>query len=161
VTRAPVRGNLFAVAMGIGGQITFCWYLILNFFAFNLLSHVMFRPWLFYGNVIVLATSGYPNGYIMGRVLRLFGREHDWKPVAAVSALCFPLYCVLMIFLIDFFEWSESAQEEFDFLRASATFILWCCIGIPMTYIGAAKAMEDHPSSTFEKRNTNPRTIPD
>jgi hypothetical protein len=67
-----------------------------------------------------------------------------------VSALCFPLFCIACIAAIDFFEWSEAAGEEFDFLRASATFIVWCLIGVPTTYIGAAKAMETEFEGAFK-----------
>lgn len=150
MTRAPIRGNLFAVAMGIGAQVLFCWASLLVFFNFNLLAHVTLRPWIFYLTVLELACSGFFNGLVLGYVLRLFGREHDWKPVAAVSAVFFPLFCLVCIAFIDFFEWSQNAGEEFDFLRASASFILWLCIGIPTTYIGAAKAMQIEIEGTFK-----------
>ena len=126
-----------------------------------MIAHVTLRPWLFYFTVFELACSGLANGFTLGYFLRLFGREHDWKPVAAVSAVFFPLFCLVCIAFIDFFEWSQNAGEEFDFLRASASFILWLCIGIPTTYIGAAKAMEIEIEGTFKQRNTNPRSIPD
>lgn len=141
VTRAPAYGNFFAVVMGIGAQVTAVWYLLLFFFFTNFLSHVMVRPWLYYSTVILLATSGSVNGYVMGRVLRIFGRENDWKPIAAVSAIAFPMFVTVILFAIDFFEWSLAAEEEFAIFRAFATFVIWGALGVPTTFIGAARAM--------------------
>lgn len=150
MTRAPIRGNLFAVAMGIGAQVYIVWFAILNFYFFNMMTHITLRPWLFYANVIVLSCSGYVNGYVMARTLRIFGRENDWKPVAAVAAICFPLFVVAMIFAIDFNEYFLSAEEEFDILRASMTFILWCVLGVPTTFIGGANAMAAEVEGNFK-----------
>jgi hypothetical protein len=150
VTRAPIRGNLFAVANGIGAQIFTVWFLLLFFFYFHMMSHVTLRPWLYYFTVIILSCSGYVNGYVMARVLRIFGRENDWKPVAAVAAVCFPMYVTCMIFAIDFNEWFLSAEEEFDIVRASLTFILWSVLGVPTTFIGGARAMAADVTSNFK-----------
>ena len=66
VTRAPVRGNLFAVAMAIGAQVLFCWVILLFFFQWNLLLHLSVRPFLFYFTVVLLACSGLVNGSVLG-----------------------------------------------------------------------------------------------
>jgi len=150
VTRAPIRGNLFAVAMGIGAQIFVVWCGLLLFFSLHLLSHVTIRPWLFYSTVILLSCSGYVNGYVMARVLRIFGRENDWKPVAAVAAISFPMFVTIMIFAIDFNEYFLSAEEEFDIIRASMTFIFWCVLGVPTTFIGGARAMAAEVTGQFK-----------
>lgn len=161
VTRAPIRGNLFAVAMGTGAQVTACWYTLLFFYLTNMLAHLMVRPWLYYSTVFILASSGFVNGFVMGRVLRIFGREDGWQPVASVSALLFPCFVAGCLFAIDFFEWSQAAGEEFDFLRAFSTLIIWTIVGLPTTFCGAARAMTKEVNNSFKNRNTNPRLIPE
>lgn len=161
VTRAPVRGNLFAVALGNGVQVSICWSWLLMFQTFNMLAHVTIRPWLYYSTIIFLATSGYMNGYAMARVLKIFGRENDWKPVAMVSGIFLPLIILGIIFAIDFFEYMETADEEFPVARALASFIIWSIVGLPLTFVGAARAMAEQATHGFSKRNSNPRTIPE
>ena len=95
---------------------------------FNMMSHITIRPWLYYTTIIFLATSGYCNGYAMARVLKIFGRENDWKPVAMVSGIFLPLIIWGIIFAIDFFEYMETADEEFPVVRALASFIIWSII---------------------------------
>ena len=75
--------------------------------------------------------------------MTVFGRQADWKPVATVAGIAFPMFIVLTIFAIDFFEWSYQADEDFPVFRAFASFAIWSAVGLPLTFVGAARGIAD------------------
>jgi hypothetical protein len=71
----------------------------------------------------------------------MFGTTSDWKATAILSAFFFPFIAVVSIFLIDFFEWTESADEEFSVKTTLGSLAVWLIIDLPLTFIGAAITM--------------------
>jgi hypothetical protein len=75
---------------------------------------------------------------VVVQTLRMFATLSDWKATSILSALLFPFIAVLSIFLIDFFEWFESADEEFSVKTTLGSLAVWFIIDMPSTFMGAA-----------------------
>ena len=62
--------------------------------------------------------------------------------MACATVFVFPFIAVVILFLIDFFEWTNSAREEFPVKTVIGSFVMWLLVGIPSCYFGACYAMK-------------------
>jgi len=126
-----------------------------------MLSHLDVRPFLFYSTLVLLALTGAVNGYVVVRVLKLFSATKAWKIMAMISAVLFPLFAVASIFLIDFFELSQGADEEFPIFETIGCSLLWLIVCCPATFYGAYIGMKSTGNAELgvSKRNSIPRDV--
>jgi hypothetical protein len=118
------------------------------------------RPGLWYFTIGVLGSSGLINGTVVVKILKMFSTTSDWKATTILSALFFPFLAVSSIFLIDFFEWTESADEEFNTKTTLGSLAVWLIVDLPSTFVGAMLTMTLDDNIKMN-RNTIPRHIPD
>jgi hypothetical protein len=107
-----------------------------------MLSHLDIRPILFYSTFVFLALTGVINGYVVVRVLKLFNATRAWKLMAGISSVLYPLFFVGTIFLIDFFELTQGADEELPIGETIGCGILWLIVCCPATFFGACRAIK-------------------
>ena len=157
--RAPKCASAFALLCGAGLQLTAIYLILLCFFFWNMLSHLTFRPALYYTCIVALASTSYLNGYGLVRVMRLFGSLKSWKCHAVFAASLVPWWVMLHILAIDVLETLESAHEEISMTATVLSFLLWLLISIPLTYLGAHRAMVAAPPAM--RSNRIPRAIPE
>lgn len=125
-----------------------------------MLSHLDYRPALWYFLVVSLACTGAVNGNMMVNTMKMFGQSENWKEMSCAAACSFPFICVLLIFCIDVLEYAEQAEEEIDISTSFAAFFLWIVICIPATFLGASRAMVTDDYKYIIKPNAIPRAIP-
>lgn len=119
----------------------------------------MWRPYVYTIVMVILALTGYLNGYATARVLRAFGTT-DWNFSAFMSALVLPLVIVISFGIEMLVNWIERTGERYSFGKTLGRTAAWYLANGLMCYIGAYRgylAKSDKPVV-----NVSPvrRTIP-
>ena len=159
--RAPKFASAFALLCGAGLQMSGIYIILLCFFFCNMLSHLTFRPVLYYTCMVLLASTSCLSGYGLVRVMRMFGSLRNWKCHSICAAFLVPWWVMLHILVIDVLETLDKAHEEISITATINSFLLWLLISIPLTYVGAHRGMLAANKSTMIRCNKIPRGIPE
>ena len=83
-----------------------------------------------------LAVMGWINGLVTARVLKFFSAV-DWFETASLSAIIFPTWISITLFILDFIEWFEGSSSTIPFTSAFFYCLGWVGLTVLLSFHGA------------------------
>ena len=99
-------------------------------------SNYDYRGYVFVYAMIILAATGYLNGFAAAKVNRFF-KTGDWKTSAVLASTIFPFYIVIMYGLSDVIELSAKSSASIQIIPAIKYTAAWLAIDVPLAILGA------------------------
>lgn len=159
VFRPPKRGMLLSVLLGSGIQVLCMALITLVFACLGFLSPAN-RGSLMTCGLLLYVVSGSAAGYTSARIYKSFGGE-KWKSNILLTASLCPGIVFFMVFNLNLLLWAEESSAAIPFWTLLVLILLWSCISLPLTFMGALfgfrKRSIEHPVRT----NQIPRQIPE
>ncbi|XP_065226511.1 transmembrane 9 superfamily member 2 [Planococcus citri] len=159
VFRPPRKGMLLSVFLGSGVQVLCMTVVTLIFACFGFLSPAN-RGSLMTCSLILYVFSGALSGFVSARIYKSFGGE-KWKTNILLTASLCPGIVFAIFFCLNLLLWAEESSAAVPFTTLLALVSLWCCISLPLTFVGSVfgfrKRAIEHPVRT----NQIPRQIPE
>lgn len=139
VMRQPPNAFMFALFMGIGSQIFVLFWFFLLCAMILAYMNVFYRPALFSLFFLWSAVTSFVNGYVTGKVMRLYGAT-DWCFAAISASVVFPLYSIGFFLAVDLIEYLKHSSFETPLLTIMFLGVLWLSLAIPLSFRGAYSA---------------------
>eukprot|EP00457_Paulinella_chromatophora_P003085 gb/GEZN01003090.1/.p1 GENE.gb/GEZN01003090.1/~~gb/GEZN01003090.1/.p1 ORF type:complete len:661 (-),score=103.75 gb/GEZN01003090.1/:257-2239(-) len=141
VFRPPQNWQYFAVLLGTGTQIFAMTLITLTFALLGFLSPAN-RGGLLTAVVILFVFMGALAGYNSTRIYKMFGEiskapEIDWKRNTLRTAFLFPSLLFCLFFSLNLIVWGEKSSGAVPFSTLLSLLLLWVCVSVPLTYVGA------------------------
>ena len=126
---------LYCVFIGTGVQIFFSTLVVISFSAIGFLSPAR-RGSLMTATLVCYMLCGLIAGYVSSRLYKSF-RGRQWQLCTVLTATLYPglAFCIFLFFniILSFLHSSASAP----FLDVLIVLAMWCCIAIPLVFLGA------------------------
>ena len=113
-----------------------------------------FRVYTFHTGMVMLALSGFMNGFFTTRILKAFGAT-DWVFSAVVASTLLPIMLMAIISAADLVEIVMGASMPSSFLGGVGTSALWFFLNTTSSFIGAYYGY----FSQFEKKKNRVGTV--
>lgn len=158
VFRAPSGGMLLSVVLGCGTQILAMFVITLGFACLGFLSPAT-RGGLMTSMVVLWVTLGAVGGYVAARFYKTFGGE-QWKTNVLLTSFLVPTVIFVIFFALNLVLWHLQSSAAVPFGTLIALVVLWFCISVPLTFIGAYFGFKNNPIEAPVRTNQIPRQIP-
>jgi len=150
---------LFCVCCGGGVQLLLTIFITICFSAVGFLSPAR-RGSLMNGILSFYVLTGILAGYVSSRLYKAF-KGRLWQLCTVVTALLFPgiAFFIFIVFNIILFFMHSSASAPFlDIVIVAA---MWCCVSVPLVFIGAYFGYKKDPIEFPTVTSTIARAIPE
>jgi transmembrane 9 superfamily protein 2/4 len=149
---------IYCVFMGSGCQLALTALFAIIFAAVGFLSPAR-RGSLMNAFLVFYMLCGIVAGYVSGRLYKSF-RGRQWQLCTIITAVFFPGIAFSMFLFFNVILWALHSSASAPFLDVLIVAAMWCCISIPLVFLGAyfaykAEAIE-YPTVT----STIARAIP-
>lgn len=159
VFRPPRRGMLLAVFVGSGVQVLCMTVVTLAFACLGFLSPAN-RGSLMTCSLILFVCLGTPAGYVSSRIYKSFGGE-KWKTNIILTSMFCPGVVFCLFFIMNLVLWAKESSAAIPFSTLLALLVLWFCVSVPLTFIGALFGFRKRPIEHPVRTNQIPRQIPE
>jgi transmembrane 9 superfamily protein 2/4 len=149
---------MYCVCIGGGVQMTVSLFFIIVFSAIGFLSPAR-RGSLMNGILVFYMLSGILAGYVSSVLYKAF-RGRMWQLCTVMTAVLFPGvgFCLFLLFnVILYFKHSSASAPFLDVIILAA---MWCCVSIPLTFLGAYFGYKQDALSFPTVTSTIARAIP-
>ncbi|CAG8439502.1 1799_t:CDS:10 [Ambispora gerdemannii] len=159
IFRPPKWGGFLAPLLGSGVQVLFMGIFTMILSLLGVLNP-SYRGGFVSFTLFLFAFSSAFAGYYSSRMYKVF-KGTAWKKNAIVTSILFPGFLFGVIFMLNFFIWSQHSSSAIPFGTFFVLISIWSFISMPLSLIGAyfgyKKAVIEHPVRT----NQIPRQIPE
>ncbi|CAE7861385.1 TMN7 [Symbiodinium sp. KB8] len=136
VFRPPSRMPfLFSIVVGVSCQVLGMTFVVLCFAAIGFLSPAN-RGSLIIAMVVLFLTMGVLAGYQSARTHKMFNGQ-QWQRITFATAIGFPAFVFLILFVLNLFVWSAGSVNAVDFGSMFAVVALWLLVSVPLVFVGA------------------------
>lgn len=158
VFRPPRHGNLYAMLIGTGFQISAMAVLTMIFAAFGFLSPAN-RGGLMTALLMLFVFMSIFAGYFSARTYKMFGLS-NWRKNTLLTSMFYPGLNFSVFFILNLFVWREKSSGAVPFGSMFALLFLWFGISVPLVYLGAYQGFKKSNINPITKVNLIPRQIP-
>ncbi|XP_025414820.1 transmembrane 9 superfamily member 2 [Sipha flava] len=159
VFRPPRRGMLLSVFVGSGVQVLCMTVVTLAFACLGFLSPAN-RGSLMTCSLILYVCFGTPAGYVSSRIYKSFGGE-KWKTNIILTSMFCPGVVFCLFFIMNLVLWVKDSSAAIPFSTLVALLLLWFCVSVPLTFVGALFGFRKRPIEHPVRTNQIPRQIPE
>jgi transmembrane 9 superfamily protein 2/4 len=147
------------VTVGSGMQVLCMSFITLLFSAVGFLSPAN-RGSLMIALLLLFVLMGTAAGYASARTYKMFAGT-EWQTATIFTAFLYPGAVFAIIFVLNLVVWAEGSSSAIPFGSMVAVLLLWFCISVPLTFLGAyfgfMRDVDKQPVSTQDI----PRQIPE
>ncbi|XP_050527570.1 transmembrane 9 superfamily member 2 [Daktulosphaira vitifoliae] len=159
VFRPPRRGMLLSVFVGSGVQVLCMTVVTLAFACLGFLSPAN-RGSLMTCSLVLYVFLGTPAGYVSSRIYKSFGGE-KWKTNIILTSMFCPGVVFCLFFIMNLVLWAKVSSAAIPFTTLLALLVLWFCVSVPLTFVGALFGFRKRPIEHPVRTNQIPRQIPE
>lgn len=150
---------LFCVSVGSGVQIAVAIIFVIMLSAVGFLNPAR-RGSLMQGVLVVYMLCGSMAGYVSSRLFKTF-RGRAWQLCTIYTATLFPGGCFAVFLLFNIFLAFFKSSGSVPFLDVLIVAAMWCCVSIPLVFVGAYLGYKAETISFPTITSTIARSIPE
>jgi len=150
---------LYCVSIGSGVQIGVALIFVIILSSIGFLNPAR-RGSLMTGVLVVYMLCGSLAGYVSSRLFKAF-RGRAWQLCTIYTATLFPGACFVVFLLFNIFLAFFKSSGSVPFLDVVIVAAMWCCISIPLVFIGAYLGYKAETISFPTITSTIARSIPE
>lgn len=149
---------LYCVFLGTGSQLALTTLFAILFSAVGFLSPAR-RGSLMNAFLILYMLSGSVAGYISGKLYKAF-RGRQWQLCTVITAVFFPGIAFGIFLFFNIILWILHSAASAPFLDVIIVAAMWCCVQIPLCFLGAYFAYKEEAMEFPTVTSTIARAIP-
>jgi transmembrane 9 superfamily protein 2/4 len=149
---------IYCVFIGTGSQLTLTALFAIIFAAVGFLSPAR-RGSLMNAFLVFYMLSGSAAGYISGKLYKSF-RGRQWQLCTIITAVFFPGIAFGIFLFFNIILWIIHSAASAPFLDVIIVAAMWCCVQIPLCFLGAYFAYKEEAMEFPTVTSTIARAIP-
>lgn len=111
-------------------------------------------------SLVLYVCLGTPAGYVSSRIYKSFGGE-KWKTNIILTSMFCPGVVFCLFFVMNLVLWAKESSAAIPFSTLLALLVLWFCVSVPLTFVGALFGFRKRPIEHPVRTNQIPRQIPE
>lgn len=149
---------LYCVFLGSGAQLALTVLFAIVFSAIGFLSPAR-RGSLMNAFLAFYVLTGIVAGYVSSRIYKAF-RGRQWQLCTIITALLFPGLAFGIFLFFNVILWFLHSSASAPFLDVIVVAALWCCVSIPLVFLGAFFGYKSDSIEFPTETSTIARAIP-